>query len=212
MIYGNQVRAARGLLDWTVLDLSAKSGLQPNTITAFENSTRPATAETVTRLTQALEMAGIEFTPTGVQMASPIYELTGPNMYRDLLDDVLRTKAEEVLIENADETITPPDIIEKFREVKKQGISVRMTIEEGNCFMMHAVSHYRWIPKKHFQNWVIMTYGSKVAIVVNSDPKNLKSIIISQEKLADTMRNRFNFVWDLLKPLDIESTAHERIL
>ncbi len=133
-------------------------------------------------------------------------------MYADLLDDVVKTNAKDVIIENADERITPPHIIQKFKEMKARGFVVRMTVEEGNTFLLHDVKNYRAIPTRHFQNWVMMTYGPKVAMVVINNPDDLRAIIISQEKLADAMRNRFALVWDLLQPIRTESTAHERIL
>jgi len=212
MLTGSQIRAARGLLGWTLADLAKRTGLQNYTISFFENGKGRTEFESIEKMVRALEQEGVEFTTTGVQLVTPIYTIEGPNMYVDLLDDVIKTNAKDVIIENADERITPPHIIQKFKEMKMHGFTVRMTVEEGNTFLLHDIKNYRAIPKKHFQNWVMMTYGPKVAMVVSNSPDSLKAIIISQEKLADAMRNRFALVWDLLQPIDAESTADERIL
>ena len=51
------VRAARGLLGWTLRDLAKASGIHYNTINSF--SGRP---ETIAAMRKALEKAGVEFT------------------------------------------------------------------------------------------------------------------------------------------------------
>lgn len=60
MVTSAQLRAARGLLNWTVRDLAEKSGVHRNTVTRIEtNATAPGHA--LTALQAALESAGVEF-------------------------------------------------------------------------------------------------------------------------------------------------------
>lgn len=56
-----QVRAARGLLDWTVRDLAERSGVHRNTITNFETGRYAGSADAVAAIRAALEAAGVEF-------------------------------------------------------------------------------------------------------------------------------------------------------
>jgi transcriptional regulator with XRE-family HTH domain len=56
-----QLRAARGLVNWTVRDLSEKSAVHRNTISAFETDRTQPNPATLTVLRQALEEAGVEF-------------------------------------------------------------------------------------------------------------------------------------------------------
>lgn len=57
-----QIRAARGLLNWTVRDLAEKSGVHRNTITRAEtDATGPGHATAAIRA--ALEAAGVIFVP-----------------------------------------------------------------------------------------------------------------------------------------------------
>jgi len=72
MVSSAQIRAARGLLGWTIRDLAARSGVHRNTITRME-----ADAEvhkpTMSAVMRALEDAGIEFLDggePGVRMVS----------------------------------------------------------------------------------------------------------------------------------------------
>lgn len=56
-----QIRAARGLLKWTVRDLADKSGVHRNTITKME-ADQARHGPTIAAVVRALEVAGVEFT------------------------------------------------------------------------------------------------------------------------------------------------------
>jgi transcriptional regulator with XRE-family HTH domain len=56
-----QIRAARGLLKWTVRDLADKSGVHRNTITKME-ADQAKHGPTIAAVVRALESAGVEFT------------------------------------------------------------------------------------------------------------------------------------------------------
>ena len=56
-----QVRAARGLLNWTVRDLAERSGVHRNTITNLETGRYAGSPSAVAAIRAALESAGVEF-------------------------------------------------------------------------------------------------------------------------------------------------------
>ena len=56
-----QVRAARGLLNWTVRDLADKSGVHRNTVTKME-ADAVVHGPTIAAMIRALEDGGVEFT------------------------------------------------------------------------------------------------------------------------------------------------------
>jgi transcriptional regulator with XRE-family HTH domain len=56
-----QVRAARGLLNWSVRELSERSGVHRNTITNFETGKSGGEASTVASIRATLESAGVIF-------------------------------------------------------------------------------------------------------------------------------------------------------
>jgi transcriptional regulator with XRE-family HTH domain len=58
-----QARAARGLLNWTVRDLSERSGLHRNTVTNFETGRYAGRPEAVDAMQSALESGGVVFLP-----------------------------------------------------------------------------------------------------------------------------------------------------
>ena len=63
-----QVRAARGLLNWSVRELSKRSGVHRNTITNFETGKSGGDERTVSAIREAFLAAGVTFLATnGVQ-------------------------------------------------------------------------------------------------------------------------------------------------
>jgi transcriptional regulator with XRE-family HTH domain len=54
-------RAARGLLNWTQMDLKAASGVATKTIADYERGARTPYDRTIRDLRQAFEAAGVEF-------------------------------------------------------------------------------------------------------------------------------------------------------
>lgn len=60
MVTSAQIRAARGLLNWTVRDLAEKSGVHRNTVTRIETEETSA-GQAINAIASALEAAGVEF-------------------------------------------------------------------------------------------------------------------------------------------------------
>jgi transcriptional regulator with XRE-family HTH domain len=56
-----QLRAARGLLDWSRAELSEASGLSPETIKNIEHGTFKPEAETIDKILRAFHYKGVEF-------------------------------------------------------------------------------------------------------------------------------------------------------
>ena len=60
MVTSAQIRAARGLLNWTVRDLAERSGVHRNTVTRVETEAT-APGHSISAIRAALEAAGVEF-------------------------------------------------------------------------------------------------------------------------------------------------------
>lgn len=79
MVTSAQIRAARGLLDWTVRDLADRAKVHRNTVSRSEtDATGPGHATAAIRA--ALELAGVRFIPengggVGVRLAKPAKEV-----------------------------------------------------------------------------------------------------------------------------------------
>jgi len=62
MLTRDQVKMARGVLDWTLQDLAREAGVNPNTIKRFESGGN-VTVATVEKVRMAIERAGITLVP-----------------------------------------------------------------------------------------------------------------------------------------------------
>lgn len=76
MITASQCRAARGLLNWTQDDLAKASKVGVVTVRQFEAGNAVPRSSTLTVVTQAFEVAGVEFIPengggAGVRLRKP---------------------------------------------------------------------------------------------------------------------------------------------
>jgi transcriptional regulator with XRE-family HTH domain len=58
-----QIRAARGLVNWSVRELAERSGIHRNTVTNIETGRVNADSNTLDAIRSALEGAGVEFIP-----------------------------------------------------------------------------------------------------------------------------------------------------
>lgn len=206
-----QIKAARTLLDWTQDDLALRAGLSKFSVANLEVSRTTPQKATLDKIIKALELAGIEFIEDGVRLKKDtITIIDGEGWYLRLLNDVhqslLNNENPELLIEFADESKSPVEVVEKIKAMRADGIKMRLMICEGDTNIMGPLGEYRYVPKKHFMNYVSLIYGDKVAICTEG---NVRAIVIKDPLLAITRSNMFNLAWDILKK-PLQSNARNR--
>lgn len=213
MIKGYQIRAARALIDWSLKDLEAACGITGQSISNYEVGRSTLNSSNLEKVIRSLETEGVEFTSTGAQLkTTPLYYYEGEGWYLNLLDDAYRTlvdsKNPEILIENVDDKKSPAAVIQKMRKLRDSGIQIKMTTLEGETYLLAPSNYYRFIPKPFFKNWVVMVFGNKVAFSIE---KETRCMVIEDQNMVNAIKNRFDFMWEMLPELKIESTADERI-
>ena len=60
IVYAAQIRAARGLLNWSQGELAERAGVSKQSVTRIENGTMDPRFSTITALYQAIRSAGVE--------------------------------------------------------------------------------------------------------------------------------------------------------
>ena len=206
-----QIRAARGLLDWLQKDLAARAGISDISVVNIETGKTNPQPQTIDKIMRAFEAEGIVFTKQGVELRDETVQvLSGEGWFLSVLDDVYFTLLDrpdaELLIESGDERLSPPEVINRVRKIRNAGIKMRVMVEEGNTHLMGGLKEYRYIPRKHFNNYVALIYGEKVAVCTQG---NTKAVIFRDPLLAKTRRNMFELLWDMLDSPE-ESSANER--
>ncbi len=212
MISREQIKAARAMLDWSQTALAEQCGeVSVPTIKLLESGRVKSNDSTINAIRRTFEGHGIEFIEGGVRFVPDVVQIIeGKDCYLKLLDDVFYTvrdtKNPELLISCADDKVSPPEINDKYRQIRKSGIKMRQIIQEGNKYILGPLDEYRYMPKKYFLNRVSLMYGSKFAIVLLD---TTKVTILKDPVMAELQRNIFNFMWSVMEQ-PTETNAPER--
>lgn len=208
----NLLRAARAMLDWNRNELAERAGLSPVTIANIESGkTDAANARTYDAIVTTFLGAGVVFTENGVEeRKSLIRELTGPDFFLDVLDDIYKTlvdaKNPEVLSVGVDDRLSTPEVLQRLKRNRLAGIQSRDIAEDGNTYLLGPVSCYKWMPSQFFKNYIKSIYADKVLLDFGD-----RGLLIQNKEVAEVERNQFEMLWKLLPELKVESTASERI-
>lgn len=207
-----QIKAARVLLEWTQINLAEHAKVNKDTIANLEAYRTSPNRETLDKILGTLEMAGIEFVEHGVRIPavkSIILDKQSPDWFVNFLDDIIFTLKQEadpnLIIYGANDKLTKPEAIEKFRQLRNMGVQMRSFIKEGDSFIRGKECEYRYIPAELFLNYNTYVYGSKVC---HDTDKNF--LILINEELANSERNKLDVLWQKCSKVNVESTADVR--
>jgi transcriptional regulator with XRE-family HTH domain len=205
MISIKQIRAARGLLNWTQKELADKASLSREAIKNIENEISSPRKETLNQIQKAFEDHGIEFLPgEGLRMLdATVFVLRGEDGIKALWDDIYETMitsgSKEILIANNTEPLLlGKNIVEyldmHLKRLKAAKIHERILCCEGDTNFLGPITSYRWVPKENFCDSPTFIYAGKVAMLVWGPPA--KVTIINDPQYAESIRNIFRFSWD----------------
>jgi DNA-binding XRE family transcriptional regulator len=203
MLDSKQIRAARGLLDWTQETLAERSGVARATIKNVESGNTLPRLETANALQRAIEEAGVEFLPSsGVRMRDRMIQiLEGPDSYRQLLEDVFVTARDSgsgVIIapsnpRESEKVLGHDFLYAQMQRRRDAGIQQRLLIRPDDPIVQH-LEVYRILPIEYCSPHPLYVYGNKIALVCLQEPQ--KVIIVNDERFATGIWKLFNFIWD----------------
>jgi transcriptional regulator with XRE-family HTH domain len=185
-----QIKAARALLKWTQKDLAEHAGLKADQIHSYEAG-RTRSLDVLESVYKAFTINGLEFINSGV-VPSQVHSYILPS-YIDVLNDISRSLPQggEVLKHCVDDRRSTPEVIERVRSMRRDGISDRMTISEDNHFITGYPEQYRQIPKGYFSSSeVVIIYANKVAFFVEG-----KALVVCSKTLAKVFKDQFEYWW-----------------
>lgn len=202
MVKPNYIVAARGILRWSQEDLARESGVSGRTINLIENEKQNPSQETLTSIQMAFDRAGVVFRADGVIIEDRrITVFQGSNCLMRLFDDIgfALQGGGELLIDGADEKVTPPDLVKKVAKLRSSGMKMRHMIRDGDRYLRGKTNEYRWIPERFFLNQAIFIYGNNVAFLAHDG----NSVYVHRDSnLAEFLKNKFNLLWGILKEPD----------
>lgn len=213
MINAAQIRAARGLLDWSREALATACGVSMPALSKIETSKSNPHPETLAKVQAALEQAGCLFTDnSGVKLKSDIvtvYEkkaglfafyddlyLTALHYGGDLFisggnqQDFYDALGNEFIIMHA----------ARMRDLKD--VKVKMIKPESRAGEP-ALNYieYRVVPDQMFYTVPFYVYHDKLAIIIwEPEPRVL---VINDQRVTDAYRQQFATIWKLARRIEI---------
>lgn len=205
----SQIRAGRELLDLKQADLAEMLGFSLSKISRAESG-ETKSGDTLLEIKQGLERCGIEFLPNGVvKREDVIFFYDGADFYLKTLDEAhnrlmrLPVEERELLFLLSDDSVSPPQIIEKHRIMRADGIRMRKLVCEGNTYLLGPLEEYRYVPAEYFTNMVNLVFANCTAQVNGA----FNRVFIREDMgAAEGMRTIFETMWNTL-PKPKESTA-----
>lgn len=200
MISTVQIRMARAALEWSMEDLAGKSGVARTTLNKLIHEHSNPKRSTIEKIVSAFEENGITFIgDNGVRFSPlPVEIIDGSDCYMLTLDRVVaelsRHENKELLIMFASDAVSPPAVNERYRQMRKNGVTMRQLIAENDTYIMGPLEEYRTIPMDEFINIVSLVFGNCVA-QVNGDESAVT--IYNDAKLALQRRKEFEYRWNV---------------
>jgi transcriptional regulator with XRE-family HTH domain len=211
MDFSGKIRGARAILCWSREQMAERSGVSVGSLRNIEEGGNNPTDSTVRKILRTLTAAGIELSDTGItQPDSTFLHFKGEDFFNEVLEDVyftlIDTSNAELLLENADDRLSPPETVGLYRKIRNLGVKMRQIVEAGNTYMMGPVAEYRWVPSEYYDNgYLKLVYGDKVYLDLGPT-----GVLIKNSTLANYSRKDFNLKWSFLPKPDAESTADVR--
>ncbi len=204
MISIEQIKAARGLLDWTQDELSNASGVSKPSINTLERRIANPKEATLLAIQRAFENSGVEFLPDcGVKLrASSLKTLIFEGedalirLCQDIFSTLINTNNELMILgvqEKSYLDLGGKRVLEEIERRLKHNIRTKLLSCENDKNFIEPVEHYKWLPSEFFPSTPTYIYDNKYAIFLWGPPK--KVVIIESQEIADSFRKQFLAYW-----------------
>ncbi|MDE2029920.1 MAG: helix-turn-helix transcriptional regulator [Alphaproteobacteria bacterium] len=224
MITAAQLRAARGLMDWTRSDLAKAANVSPETIKNIEHGTFRPQETTAEAIVKAFALHGVEFTSDeGVKRChDTVAKYEGIEGFKRFMDDVYtvaeRTSAagddaKPFCMSNLDDSFFVKYLgdfftVHHIRRMNALRHSFKMRIlikEKPHSFSPEETEQgsyreYRLQPDHAMGNVPFYVYGDKLAILVFEEQKEPRIVVIASALVAKAYREQFDILWEAATP------------
>ncbi len=209
MISAAQLRAARGLLDWTRSELAKASGVSAETIKNIEHGIYAPQETTVNAIAKALAQHNVEFTDDdGVRKRSyQVKVLRGRSGYRQFLDhiySVMKDKGGIIRQFNLSDGTNLPHAEEygKFhldRMTKVKNLDAKVLTHTGDTAFPAKYCEYKWLSKENETLMPFYLYQDFIEMPIHLTQSNIELVIIHSPQLAEKFRDQFDVFWKTAK-------------
>jgi len=223
MITAAQLRAARGLLDWTRSDLAKAANVSPETIKNIEHGTFRPQETTADAIISAFAANGVEFVGLeGVSLRrDSVARYEGIEGFKRFLDEVYAAAQQPYSADGGDRPLCATSIGDqnfsqhlgdffishvrrmnaiknfKMRILHREKPTTKVAEEEAGSYR-----EYRLRSKEDNANASFYVYGDKLAILNFEQAENSPQIVVISSALAaKAYREQFDALWRAAAPL-----------
>ncbi len=206
LITADQIRAARGLINWSQTDLAHRTGLAVPTIANIELGKQIPGKGTIEKIIDAFALGGIVFLENeGVQkQKESVQTFSGKKDFEkffDLVYSVASTIGGSIYVSNVDEKLFDEGIENSFDEFHigrmteiRKNIDFRVLLKEGDTyFPASSYATYKWLDEKQFANVPFYVFGNYLGIIFFIEEPTV--ILIKNQNVADLYRKKFLIQW-----------------
>jgi transcriptional regulator with XRE-family HTH domain len=204
MITARQIRAARGLLEWSGDDLAKKASMTRATLSKIESDLVQPQEATVARLAQVLDIAGVEFLDgDGVKMRQQeVRVFSGKVGYRQFLDHIFLTlkhggRVRQFNLSDGSNLGFADEYGQAHltRMGAIDGLDARVLTYEGDLSFPAPYCTYRWIQKDLAEMAPFYLYGDFVTFPMHESSHKREWVSISSKLLTERYARQFDVAW-----------------
>jgi len=204
MITARQIRAARGLLEWTGKDLAHKLGMTPATISKIEADLVQPQENSLFRIADLFDKHGVEFLEgDGVKMRQQeIRVFSGKTGYRQFLDHVYLTLKNGGRIRQFNLSdggnLSFADAYGEAHLARMKlidDLDAKVLTTEGDNEFPASYCTYRWIHKNDADLAPFYLYGDNVVLPMYESTHKREWISINSKLLAERYAKQFDKFW-----------------
>ncbi|MBI1273978.1 MAG: helix-turn-helix domain-containing protein [Alphaproteobacteria bacterium] len=200
-----QLRAARGLLDWTRADLAKAASISPETIKNIEHGTFRPQESTAEAIVRAFRARDVEFTENeGVQKHKELVKTyIGHEGYKQVLDDIfdaMKTEGgitrhfnfSDNLMENFTSAYSKAHL-DRMGTIKN--LDAKCLIPYGDTNFAAKYGEYRWLRKDHTHALPYYLFGNHVIFYMKASAEDVMIVSIYSEQLIKSLIQQFDAFW-----------------
>jgi DNA-binding XRE family transcriptional regulator len=221
MITAAQLRAARGLLDWSRGDLSKASKVSQETIKNIEHGIFRPQETTEQALIRAFATHGVEFSGSeGVLLRrDSVIRYEGPDGLKRFLDDVYEAAQQPYSASGGNKPLYTTCVgdeifpkllgdylathVRRMNAIKNLRMHLLLTQKPTTVLDEEKETSYRTYritSKRNTANASFYVYGDKLAII-NLEETAPQVLVISSPLAARAYREQFETLWEVSAPL-----------
>lgn len=224
MITAAQLRAARGLVDWTRNELAKAANISPETVKNIEHGVFRPQEETAERIVRTFAAHGVEFTENeGVRLRKDsVIRYEGSEGFKRFMDDVYieaqqpysaKGGEKPIYISNVDDRLFAQFLGDYFAQhVRRMNSIANLTMRILILDRPHTLlpeenlgtsyREYRKLADVSVANVPFYVYGDKLAILAFEGENPPQIVVLSSALASRAYREQFDVIWKTAKPLE----------